>query len=599
MARKTTGRGKDAGAGDDTAQSGAESAKTGAAAKAGTASAASKGTAKATPAARKTTAKAGSAAKGAASQTTPGAASNATGSSAPKSQSAPATKTASPKGQSSAPAAKSAAAASATPATAKSPDEARAATGATSKAAPAAPISGSKAMPAAAPDKPGAEKTPVPASAAATSKAVPAAPIPATDAATSDSKGTPAAASGTAQDSAKDKPASPAPKPATTASTASTATTATTASKPASDEARAAEVSAKPDGSTERGKDPQAPASKAVRPEPPSSDDTPTPATADPAPRSPFLPLLLGGVLAGGLGFGAHYLISEPPADSAEIAALQSDLAALRADLEQAAVQPAFDPAPLQAQIDDLRRDMSQQLAELAGQISDISPGADASVDLDALADGLEAVQQQIAALADDAENRSAAMAALQGDMADLRDLATRRVAEAEALVDQARAEAALDSLRAALTTGAAFSDPVAQLVRSGVEVPGLLADRAEQGIPTQGQLLDSFPAASRAALRESLTAAPAESAVDRLANFLRAQTGARSTVARDGDDPDAILSRAGAALEHGALPDALSELEDLPEDGRAAMSDWLAGAQARAQTADTLAALAQAITKE
>ncbi|MCC5991020.1 MAG: hypothetical protein JJT99_00705 [Rhodobacteraceae bacterium] len=562
MARKTTGRGKGAAAADDTAQSGSESPRTGAAGKATTSSESSKAAPKTTAAARKTTGKAGTAGKDSAPQT-PDAASPATASAAPKGgRGAPATGSAPPKGQISPPAAKPAVAATASPATARSADET---TGAPSKAAPAAPIAGK-------------------------------------DAQTPDSKGKPAALTGTAQDSARDKPDAPAPKPAAATNAA------TTTSKPASDDTAAAP--AKPDRPAGSNKDTAPPSAEATaRPEPPSTQDAPSragspvappPATADPAPRSPFIPLLLGGVLAGGLGFGAHYLISEPPADSVEIAALQSELAALRADMEQAiSEQPAFDPAPLQAQIDDLRSDMLQQLAELAGQVPDAAPGAEVIADLDALAHGLEAVQQQMAALEQDGESRATAMAALQAEMADLRDLATRRVAEAEAAVDQALAMAALDSLRAALTTGAAFSDPVAQLARSGVEVPDLLAGRAESGIPTEDQLLAGFAAASRAALRQSLTQAPAESTVDRLTNFLRAQTGARSIVARDGDDPDAILSRAGAALERGALSDALGELDDLPEDARAAMSDWLGGAQARAQAADAVAALARTITKE
>jgi hypothetical protein len=76
---------------------------------------------------------------------------------------------------------------------------------------------------------------------------------------------------------------------------------------------------------------------------------------------------------------------------------------------------------------------------------------------------------------------------------------------------------------------------------------------------------------------------------------FLRAQLGVRSLEPREGDDADAILSRAEAALAEGRLGDALAEIETLPEGARAAMSGWAAEATARR---DALAA-AEALSAE
>ena len=76
----------------------------------------------------------------------------------------------------------------------------------------------------------------------------------------------------------------------------------------------------------------------------------------------------------------------------------------------------------------------------------------------------------------------------------------------------------------------------------------------------------------------------------DRFTAFLRRQTNARSLAPREGNDPDAILSRAEAALSSGDLPAALTELDALPENARAAMDGWIADASARA---DALAAAA------
>ena len=67
------------------------------------------------------------------------------------------------------------------------------------------------------------------------------------------------------------------------------------------------------------------------------------------------------------------------------------------------------------------------------------------------------------------------------------------------------------------------------------------------------------------------------------LTNFLKAQTGARSVAPREGDDPDAVLSRANASVEAGDIAAALDEIQALPENARQvpAMAEWLAGAQA------------------
>ena len=60
----------------------------------------------------------------------------------------------------------------------------------------------------------------------------------------------------------------------------------------------------------------------------------------------------------------------------------------------------------------------------------------------------------------------------------------------------------------------------------------------------------------------------------------MRAQTGARSLTAQDGADPDAVLSRAEAALRNGQVADALAELPDLPGPGQERLGDWISRAQ-------------------
>ena len=82
----------------------------------------------------------------------------------------------------------------------------------------------------------------------------------------------------------------------------------------------------------------------------------------------------------------------------------------------------------------------------------------------------------------------------------------------------------------------------------------------------------------------------------ERLGAFLIAQTGARSLSPHEGTDPDAVMSRAQAAVDAGDLARALQELGGLPEAGQAMMSGWITGAQKRIAAADAVAELAQSV---
>ena len=339
--------------------------------------------------------------------------------------------------------------------------------------------------------------------------------------------------------------------------------------------------------------------------------------TSAPPPVAPersgtLLPLLLGGVLAGGIGYTAAFFTAQQTPDTAELTQLQGEVSSLRAELQ--ALPPAVDTQVLEAEIAELREqvaglpaateaelsaDIDAELAQLRAQIAE-------DIDLSAVQTRLDDLSAQAETVTGEVGNLRAALgdtdeqiAALSADMADLRDLAERRVAEAEALVDTALAQSGLDSMRAALETGAPYADAVARLEEAGVSVPEDLAAPAATGIATLEELQDAFPEAARASLRAALEDAPAESTAERLANFLRAQVGARSTVPRPGDDPDAVLSRAAAAVEAGDLDRALAEIDALPDTAQAAMSDWLGAARTRLAARNALPDLTNAIPTE
>ena len=111
-------------------------------------------------------------------------------------------------------------------------------------------------------------------------------------------------------------------------------------------------------------------------------------------------------------------------------------------------------------------------------------------------------------------------------------------------------------------------------------------------GIPTIADLRDSFEDAARQSLEDALRANMGESWTERVSNFLRSQTGLRSLTPREGDDPDAILSRAEAALGAGRIADALVELDAMPDAGKPALADWVAEAGIRTAAEHALSQL-------
>lgn len=358
-------------------------------------------------------------------------------------------------------------------------------------------------------------------------------------------------------------------------------------------------------------------------PTPPATGASPRPAM-DPAPRrGGFLPLALGGAVAAGLGAAAAIwalphlppewrpataaapVASAPPAEAPppidEAALIAAAEAAARDAARQAALdalaeapqpEPADLPADLAARLDALEQAAAQQDDAPEGADPDALAALQARLDeqqarLDELAarpafdpEAASALQAQIEEAAAEAEQR---LAAAQSEADALQQAAAESTRRAEAV-------AAIAALQAALDEGITPDQARDALAAAGLEAPQALA----APIPSLAQLQAGFPEAARAALRASLTAASAERQGNLVTNFLRAQTGARSVTPREGTDPDAILSRADAALQAGRVADALAEIAALPEPALAApaMAEWRAEAEAHANAQAALSDL-------
>jgi hypothetical protein len=312
--------------------------------------------------------------------------------------------------------------------------------------------------------------------------------------------------------------------------------------------------------------------------------------------RSGWAGPVMGGVIAAVIGFGLAQFSplngifgGQAAGPSLEdLAALKAEVTDLRVELDAVPVSNTSDlTARLAALESELGNAAPPDLSAIEGRIAALEArplgslsGADAAT--------LATIQDEIAAI------RAGGIAQAQIDAASaaLQTKLDEAMAAATALQDNAAEAAAKSAQRgallqigAALDSGAPFGASLIAL--EGVELPEALTTHA-QGLPSLKSLQDSFPQAARLALDAALKADMGDSWTDRATSFLRTQVGARSLSPREGDDPDAILSRAESALTAGDVPQALAELDGLPDVAKTAMANWRYGADQReaAQTA-------------
>lgn len=287
------------------------------------------------------------------------------------------------------------------------------------------------------------------------------------------------------------------------------------------------------------------------------------------------------------------------PVEATELQAMlkaqQDKLAALEGTLAALSSRPASTASPSTQPLtamdapsaDALRAELDQLRAQVAAQDRQLQqleqrPALDAATAqrIEQLANQAGDAQQQISAVAAQAEQRIASAEeqarALEQTAAD----ANRR----------ALAAAAVAHLQAAMESGGDRASALQALTEAGIELPAVLTGE----VPTLSALQSGFDTAARAGLAAARKEAGGEGgAMGAIGNFLRVQTGARSVEPREGDDPDAILSRANAAVTAGDIAGALAEIVTLPASGQEAMAGWTASASTWVQANAALAVLA------
>jgi hypothetical protein len=353
---------------------------------------------------------------------------------------------------------------------------------------------------------------------------------------------------------------------------------------------------------------PDADADNATRTPPPGPPPVP-PAPAKER-RGGFVPLLLGGIVAAGIGYGAAYMgwlptTGDDDTQAAIAQALDNQSAALAdlrsqvADLAEAAppevdLSPVLDEvAGLSDRIDAAAADISA-LSERVTVLED-RPVFTGNVEEDTAA-AAEAAAEMEAELAAQREAAEARAAELEAAAAEAEAEARAAEEEAAAAVARAEAEAALNALRVDFQTGAPFAEALST-VSEAAEVPDSLSAVADTGVPTLEALQERFPPLARDALPVALQQTAGDGMAERLTAFVRGQIGGRAIEPRAGDDPDAVLSRVGAAVEAGDLQAALDEISALPDGAQDVLAPWVADVEARVAAAEGLDALSDALS--
>lgn len=317
----------------------------------------------------------------------------------------------------------------------------------------------------------------------------------------------------------------------------------------------------------------QEPAAKAVEP-------APIPATPKSnSGNAGFLPLALGGLLAGVIGYAVATFTAPQPDNTLanQVATQANTIAALE---DRVANPPTVDLSGIetaQAALDASLADLTERVAALEDRPA--SSGGSVSVDTSDVQAEMDALRAQIAEMT----------GAAQTELAEARAAAASIEENATAAARNAAARAALARVQTTLESGAPIGAALGDLeAATGEAAPAALIS-VQDGVPTLAELQDQFPEMARAALATARSEGVAGEETGGIGAFIRNQLDVRSTTPQEGDSADAILSRAEAAVRTGRLSDALAEISGLPEVARAEMSDWLALAEARA---DAIAAV-------
>ena len=322
--------------------------------------------------------------------------------------------------------------------------------------------------------------------------------------------------------------------------------------------------------------------------------------------------MILGGVIATALGFGAAIYLEQgsaifpqSKANEAFRAEAGEQLASLEGSVSNIEAQVKMNSDKVGSLTSELSQapDLNAMEASLAALTGSVATLDEKLADLDARFSNL--TQDTVsAALSQDVVD------AYQKELADLQASLKSQREQVEAMVATAQAKeaevaeisqntltrAALTRVDTALQSGRPFAAALSEYEAViGEAAPVELSQFAQDGLTPVSELTETYVEHARAALAAARASEGSGGAGSGIANFLKTQLQARSVTPKDGDDADAVLSRAEAALKDGRLSDTLAELDTLPEASKAEMSPWMEAAKARQDALNTIETLLSA----
>tara|TARA_B110000037_G_scaffold222712_1_gene299063 strand:+ start:2125 stop:3408 length:1284 start_codon:yes stop_codon:yes gene_type:complete len=256
-----------------------------------------------------------------------------------------------------------------------------------------------------------------------------------------------------------------------------------------------------------------------------------------------------------------------------------TDLAALQVEIEQL--------FGIQNETIDRVAALEEKLTSQSGS----TPAANAEITRYAAA--LKLVQTQIS-------EQNNAIAEQRAGIAELSAAVELTQQETKSATHQSLTDGTISQVIGALESGAPFAFAIAGLQDFETLLTPALVAAAPYGVPTADALARAFPEQSRTALIAARTTSTSQtSSSNRVGDFLRSQLGMRSITPRAGNDPDAVLSRAEAAIQAGQVSNALSALTALPDSARTSMAGWIEQAELRQAAQLAVAALSQHLQKD
>ncbi len=310
--------------------------------------------------------------------------------------------------------------------------------------------------------------------------------------------------------------------------------------------------------------------------------------------------MIIGGALAAAIGAAATLVFLPEGWRTVDTSGLERRIAAVEGmagGLSAADLAEAL--APIEGRIAALEGVELPAAVDLAPLTTRIAALEAAGLDPQALNAALAPLEARVAQIEGDLTDaaRDAVNAALAEARAEI-DAQAATVSTREDDVAAAQAQIAARAALAELVAAAESGDPqpgALAVLSASHDVPAAMAPFGD-GLITLAGLQDAFAPAARAAL--DAVEPPADAPMsDRFVNFLRSQTGARSLAPRDGDDPDAVLSRAEAVLRQGDISGTLQELDALTGAPAAAMANWRGQAELRLAALAALSALQDQFT--